>query len=318
MSFGKIPAGEFLHKIKSGNCEICPSIGEDAGIVKTDNKYIVIHSDPITESSVDPGFLSVAVACNDINMKGVQCKWILNTILLSSKKSLDKIIEGINFACEQIGCSVIGGHTEVVKGLSQDIVVTTAFSTTDRVISAKNAIDGDYIAIVGSIGIEGTWILASEFSEILLKYGVNQEIIESAKKFKNDIIIQDKALLVSDLAVGMHDATEGGVYQAILEISKLSGLKAKVNPKLFPIRKETEIIAKKLKINPFTLVSSGSFIVITRYPEELLKRVKEAKIVGRLIKGEPELEVEGVGVYRDDFKEELVEFESNYYGGRQG
>ncbi|ARM74944.1 AIR synthase related protein [Acidianus manzaensis] len=316
MSFGKIPIRDFLYKIKSGNCEICPSIGEDAGIVKTNDQYIVTHSDPITESSIDPGFLSVAVACNDINMKGVKCKWILSTLLLSSKNSLDKIISGINYACERIGCSVIGGHTEVVKDLPRDIVVTTAFSTTNKVISAKNANDGDYIVVVGSIGIEGTWILASEFSDLLLKEGIEKNMIENAQKFKNDIIIQDKALLVSDFAIGMHDATEGGVYQAILEISKLSGLKAKVNPNLFPIREETEIITRRLKINPFTLVSSGSFVVITRHPEEILKRVNEARVVGRLIKGEPELQVEGVGTYRDDFREELVEFESNYNGWR--
>lgn len=316
MSFGKVPVREFLPKIKTGDCEICPAIGEDDAIVKTNEPYIVIHSDPITESFIDPGFLSVAVACNDVNMKGVKCRWVLTTILLSSRKSLDKIIDGINYSCERIGCSVVGGHTEVVMNLLSDIVVTTAFSTSSKILSIKNAQPGDYAVIVGSAGIEGTWILASEFSDILLKNGVSKEIIEKAKQYKDDIIVQEKAIAISDLAIGMHDCTEGGVYQALLEVAKLSGLKVKINPDKIPIRYETAIITSRLRINPYTLISSGSFIVITKEPEEVMKRVNEASIIGRLEKGEPVLEVEGVGVFNEDFREELIEFESNYYGRR--
>ncbi len=318
MSFGKVPLKEFLHKIRSGNCEICPSIGEDDAIIKVDQPYIVIHSDPITESSIDPGFLSVAVACNDVNMKGIPCKWILTTILLSTKKSLDRILSGINEACSILNCSVVGGHTEVVMNLPLDIVVTTAFSISDKILTTRNAKEGDYIVMIGSAGIEGTWILANQFEDYLLNKGVKKEIIESAKRFKRDIIVQEKALKVSEYAIGMHDATEGGVLQALLEIAKLSNLKAVINPSLIPVRKETLEITKALSIDYLKLVSSGAFLVVTRNPEEIMMRVKEGNIIGRLIKGDPILHLEGVGDFNEDFEEELVRFESSYNGGRQG
>ncbi|BDC18404.1 AIR synthase-related protein [Acidianus sp. HS-5] len=316
MSFGKVPLKEFLYKIPSGNCEICPSIGEDDAIIKVNEPYIAIHSDPITESSVDPGFLSIAVACNDVNMKGTRCKWVLTTILLSTKKSLDRILSGINEACSILGCNVVGGHTEVVMNLPSDIVVTTAFSTTDKVLTARNAKEGDYVVMVGSAGIEGTWILANQFEDYLLKAGVKKETIESAKRFKHDIIVQEKALKVSEYAIGMHDTTEGGVLQALMEISKLSNLRAVIDPSLIPVRRETLEITKALSIDYLRLVSSGAFLVVTRNPEEVMKKVSEGNVIGRLIKGGPGLHLEGVGDFNEDFEEELVRFEGSYNGGR--
>jgi hydrogenase maturation factor len=316
VSFGKVPLKDFLHKIPSGNCEICPSVGEDDAIIKIDKPYIIIHSDPITESSVDPGFLSIAVACNDVNMKGAPCKWALTTLLLSSRESLDRILSGINEVCKILGCNVVGGHTEVVMNLPSDIVVTTAFSTTDKILTARNAKDGDYIVMVGSAGIEGTWILANQFEDYLLKLGVKKETIESAKRFKYDIIVQEKALNIVEYAIGMHDATEGGVLQAILEIAKLSNLRAVINPNLIPVRKETLEITRALSIDYLRLISSGAFLVITRNPEEVVNKVEESNVIGRLIKGEPSLHLEGVGDFNEDFEEELVRFESSYNGRR--
>ncbi|BFH73680.1 AIR synthase family protein [Sulfurisphaera javensis] len=311
MLFGKIPVKDFLSKIQTGNCDVCPSIGEDDAMIKTEGEYLVIHSDPITEAGKDAGFLSVTVACNDVNMKGVPCKWVLTTILLSKKENLDKVIEGINEACRIIGCSVIGGHTEVTRGLNQDIVTTTALSFSNKIMKLSDAKAGHYIGFFGYTGLEGTWILANEFEDELLKRGIKKETIEKAKQLRNFISVQDKALRVKDYVIAMHDATEGGVYQALLEVAKASKNKVVINKKPRMLE-ETLEITKALRINPYTLISSGAFIVITDKP----KKIEElgGEIIGKIVEGEDVLEVEGEGVFKEDFYEELVRFESNYYG----
>lgn len=313
MPFGKVPLKDFIDKIKSENCEVCPSVGEDDAIVKVEGKYLVIHSDPITEAGKDAGFLSIAVACNDVNMKGVPCKWVLTTILLSRRENLDEVIEGINEACKILDCSVVGGHTEVTMGLQKDIVITTAFSFSDRVLKLSDGRVGDYIGVFGYAGLEGTWILANEYEEELLRRGVSRETIERAKMLKIQIPVQDKALRVKDYVVAMHDATEGGIYQALLEIAKATGKKVVVERKP-PILKETAEITKALNLNPYTLISSGAFLVITREPEKV--EGLGGVIIGKIVEGESVLEVKGEGVYENDFEEELVKFESSYNGRR--
>ena len=313
MLFGKVPLKDFLNKIRTGNCEVCPSIGEDAAEIKTEGKYLVIHSDPITEAGKDAGFLSIAVACNDINMKGVPCKWVLTTILLSKRENLDEVLSGINEACQTLNCSVVGGHTEVTRGLQQDIVITTAFAFSDRILKLSDGKVGDYIGIFGYAGLEGTWILANEYGEELLRRGVSMKTIEKAKQLKRLIPVQEVAMKVKDYVVAMHDATEGGVYQALLEIAKATGKKVVIERKP-PILNETAEITKALNLNPYTLISSGAFVVITREP----KKIEELGgfIIGKIVEGESVLEIKGEGVYENDFEEELVKFESSYNGRR--
>jgi len=318
VSFGKIPVNKFINKLPIGDCEICPSIGEDAGVIEVNEKYLIIHSDPITETREDAGFLSVAVACNDINMKGVKCKWVINTILLSHVTHLEKIITGISEACNIIGCKILGGHTEVTDGISKDIVVTTALSTNNSFLSYNNVKEGMKVILVGNPGIEGTWILAKDYEDLLTLKGVDKKIIENAKKFRNDIIIQDKALKIKDYVAVMHDATEGGILQALLEIAKASNHKVVVDLEKIKLRDETRVISSALNIDPFKLISSGAFIAISDKPDLIINSVSDAYIIGEVLKGDPILHVKGVGDFNEDFEEELVEFESRYNGWRKG
>nr|WP_253823101.1 AIR synthase-related protein [Acidianus sp. RZ1] len=259
--------------------------------------------------------MAVAVSCNDVNMKGVPCRWVLTTILLSKRENLEGEISGIREACSIIGCHVVGGHTEVTRGIDNDIVISTAISLSEKVISVKDARAGDYVVMVGSAGIEGTWIL-SHMEDLLLSKGVSKETIIRAKEFKKRIIVQDRALKVSDVVIGMHDATEGGVLQDLLEISRLSKLRVEVDPSKIPVEKETLEISKVLSIDYLRLISSGSFVVVTRFPEEVIRRVG-GSVIGRLEKGEPALYLKGIGEFRENFEEELIRVEGNYNGWRK-
>jgi len=314
MRFGKIPINTFLNKIPHEDCVVCPSIGEDDAYVDVEGKYLVIHSDPITEAGKNAGFLSVVVACNDVNMKGVRCRWVTTVLLLKSEDSLDNVIEGINEACKLLGCSVVGGHTEVTQGVNRDIVVTTAFSFSDKIMKLSDAKEGDYVLVFGTAGIEGTWILANEFEEELLKKGVRAEVIKRSKEYKYKIPVQDIALKVKDYAIAMHDATEGGVYQALLEVAKASNLTLEVKSEI-PVSEETAEIARALNINPYQLISSGCFVTVAKSPDVKKLESIGGKVVGVLKKGEPKLIINGKS-YTEDFEEELVRIESYYNGGR--
>ncbi|AKA75038.1 AIR synthase [Saccharolobus solfataricus] len=318
MNFGKVPINKFIYNLPIGDCLTCPSIGEDAAVLEAKDKYLIVHSDPITEAKSDSGFLSIAVACNDINMKGAQCRWVNSIILLSDISHLNATISAISEACNLIGCKVVGGHTEVSDKVKQDIIITTAIGVSNKFLSYKNVKEGMKVVLVGSPGIEGTWILAKDYDQLLLEKGISREIIEKAKEFKKDIVVQPKALSILDYVVAMHDATEGGIMQAMLEVAKASGYTVSINLDKIVLRRETKIITKALNIDPLRLISSGSFIAVSNTPEKILERISEAYIIGEIKRGDPVLEIKGVGTFNQDFEEELVKFESNYLGWGKG
>jgi len=311
VSFGKISPEQFLSRIKSGNCIICPALGEDDAVLKLNKKYLVIHSDPITESGLDSGFLSVVVACNDVNMKGTACKWVLTTVLLSREDNLNNIIDGINEACSLIGCNVVGGHTEVVD-INRDIVVTTALGETDKIMEINSVKDGDYVVLIGDIGIEGSWILATQFQSLLRSKGVSDEVIEAAKAFKKELIVQSKALAISRLVKFMHDTTDGGLLQALFELAKRSNMTVSIREDSIPLRREVHEVTAALNIDPLKFISSGAFIAITDNPKEILSKVN-GYIIGKLVKGEPIVKTEK-RIINDNIKEELARIENSYNG----
>ncbi|MCY0860170.1 MAG: AIR synthase related protein [Sulfolobaceae archaeon] len=319
---GKVNINKFINKLPIGSCEICPALGEDAAVISLDkeSKYILVHSDPITEASLEPGYLSVVVACNDINMKGGYCKWISTTILLPRLEDLDRVIDGIKEACNILKCSVIGGHTEVTSTVKSPIVVTTAFSTVNKYLSYRNVKEGDYIVQVSSIGIEGAWILATEFKELLINRGIKKEIIENIRKnYKYEIIDQIKAEKIWEYSKAMHDITDGGIWQSLYEISNALNRKLIVYKENIIIREEIREIVNRLGINPYLFISSGSFIVITDKPEAILNTIKESAIIGKVgEEREAEVFVSGEGkINEDDLHEELARFESSYNEWRQ-
>ncbi len=311
MSFGKLPLSSFISKVKTGDCVICPAVGEDSAVIEAGRRYLVVHSDPITESGKDAGYLSVVVACNDVNMKGAECKWVLTTLLLSNKDHLGSVVEGIREACLKIGCSVVGGHTEVID-TRQDIVVTTALGESDTVMDGRSVREGDYVLLVGDLGLEGSWILATQFPSLLKSKGVREETLKKAMGFREELSVQEKALKVSKYVKFMHDVTDGGLLQCSLDLARRFNLTVRIDEGSIRLREEVKEIVNALSIDPLRLISSGAFLVITDNPEAVTSMVR-AQVIGRVERGEPIVVTER-RVVKDDVEEELARAESDYNG----
>ncbi len=281
--------------LKDENVILGPKYGEDAAIIKFHDKYLVIHSDPITAAKDKIGFLSVYVSCNDIATRGANPKWLSNVILLPNdikSEDLDVITKQIDFAAKEVGAMIVSGHSEYVPYLNNVIIIATAVGISDRVLRTSDAKPGDYLLLVKDPALEGTSIIASDFKEELMNKGVKKEIIERAEKFIYEISIVKEALAIKDLVSSMHDATEGGILGAIAEVVYSSGTKFVLKEERIKFRRETFEICKAMKINPFKLISSGCFLasVPENNLEEVLYRLKKLNVnftvLGRLEEGE--------------------------------
>jgi hydrogenase expression/formation protein HypE len=290
---------------------ICgPALGEDASIVKLNGKVLVAHADPIVGAVKHIGWLSVHIACNDIAVRGVRPCWIIPVILFPEKYSedlVDDVTGDIHRASMEIGVTVIGGHLGYVAGSQRPLIATTALGIASEgaYVMTSTAKSGDLVLLTKGAGIEGTAIIALDFADVLREKMVPDEAIVGASRLIEEIsVVKESLSLFNSGATSMHDATRGGVLEALIEVALSSHVGIAVEEQRIPLREETKIFADKLDFDPLRLISSGT-VVATIPPEKLTeaqRRLNESNIIcaviGEVSKGN------GVQLTRTDGKVE--------------
>lgn len=281
---GKLPHHLLEELLKSLTWEderiiIGPRVGEDAAVVKWEGKLLVLSSDPITFTSDLLGWYVVMVNANDIASMGAKPRYLLLTLLLppgSTFSLVASILEQAKTACDELGVSIIGGHTEITEDLPRPIAIGMMVGEAEKVV-IPSAKEGDLLFLTKGIAIEGTSILAREFSSLLMEKGIAPEVMEKAKNyiFHPGISVVKEALLVSDYATAMHDPTEGGLANALFELCRVCDVGSLIYESAIPILPECALICEAFNINPLGLISSGALLFT-------LPKGKEEKILEEL------------------------------------
>jgi hydrogenase expression/formation protein HypE len=270
---GKLP-------VKDPDLVLGPSQGEDAGVVRLGDGFMVTHSDPITTGVQHAGYLAVHVAANDLAVRGVQPRWFLPTILVSPESTmgeLEKIFMEMSRALEEINGVVVGGHTEVTPGLPRTIIVMTAIGyTKGRVIMTRDARPGDFVVAIGRIGGEGAGVLAWDWEGKLLEKNVPVEYIRKARNFIYDISVVKVALGLRNFVNAMHDVTEGGLIQAARELAVASRKRVVIDASQISLDPVVDMIVSSIGLDPLKILSSGC--IIATLPKTKLEVAKKVAV----------------------------------------
>lgn len=272
-----------------------PTIGEDASIIDFGDRALVVHSDPITGAVKNIGWLAVNVVANDIATRGVKPVWMLIVLLLPNdvdSTMLEHIFRQIDEAAKELGVAIVGGHSEVTVDIERPVIIATAFGETNKgeFVQSSGAKVGDHVILTKGAAIEGTAILSSELAESLQKE-IDQRIIKQAQGFIKKISVVKDALTA--VKVGgvhaMHDVTEGGVAAGLQEIAWASNVGIVAYEKKIPIQIETELICRRLKIDPLKTIGSGALIISahSEKAEKIVAALREndirAAVVGEIM-----------------------------------
>lgn len=240
--------------------------GEDAALTKVGDDILVSHVDPIVGAIDQIGWLAVHTSCNDIATNGVPPRWILILVLVPSSKDetlLKEIMTDINRAAEEIGVSIIGGHTGFSSGISRPLVAVTSLGTASgrQPVLTSGAQPGDHIFITKGIALEGTSILAKDFADVALERGLSKKDLTQAEQLIEQISIIPEALALAESgASAMHDVTRGGILETLLEIADLSNVAMEVNRSDLPIPEIVSLFAQTFQFDPLKMLSSGTLI----------------------------------------------------------
>jgi len=274
------------------------AFGEDVALTKVGGDILASHVDPIIGAINNIGWLAVHVACNDIAASGIPPRWILLLILVPGSEDHDllaNIMMDINRATQETGVSIIGGHTGYSAGISRPLVAVTALGTASgcQPVRTGGANIGDYVLVTKGIGLEGTSILAHDFSDIGRKLGLKEQDMEEARLLIEEVSVVKEALLLAEQgATSMHDVTRGGLLETLLEMAYLSKVCIKIDTSLLPIRKIVNRFSKAFKFDPLRMISSGTIAatIPASRKRDVSKSLSEAgiafAIIGRVTIGE--------------------------------
>ncbi|MGZ7081131.1 MAG: AIR synthase family protein [Thermoanaerobaculia bacterium] len=248
-----------------------PQIGEDAAVIDAGDRYLVVSTDPITFATDHIGRYVVHVNANDVAVLGARPLWFFVVLLLpeggTTPELVDTIMTDVQIACEEVGVTLGGGHTEITQGLDRPILVGQMLGEVapTRLVRKTRIAVGDQILLTRGVAIEGTAILAREKSERL--HGqVDADLLARAARFliEPGISVVSAALAaanVGEVVHAMHDPTEGGLATGLFELVTPAGLGLRVNREHIPVFPETAAICQVLGLDPLKLIASGALLV---------------------------------------------------------
>ncbi len=282
MQAGKLPL-EYLETILGGltsndpRVALGPAAGEDAALIDMGDKYLVAKTDPITFATDRIGWYAVQVNANDIAVMGAVPKWMMATILLpegSSEKEIESVIAQLNGACNDIGVSLIGGHTEITYDLPRPIISGVMLGEVEKgkEVRSSGAREGDSIIMTKAIAIEGCSILASEAGSKLIEAGLSQEDVDAGKHLLDNpgiSVVRDARIsMTAGKITAMHDPTEGGIAGGLRELAMASGLGMLIDQNSIALTNTTRRYCDALSLDPLGLIASGSLLACVSPKDE--------------------------------------------------
>ncbi|KPL18693.1 MAG: hypothetical protein AMJ92_06775 [candidate division Zixibacteria bacterium SM23_81] len=275
LAVGKL-SSTYLDELLREHCRadaqviVGPRVGEDAAVIDMGSSYLVASTDPITFATEAIGWYAVHINANDIATMGAAPRWFLATLLLpeqqTTKKLVRVIFDQLSRACQQLGVSWIGGHTEITSGLDRAIVVGTMLGEVakDRLVTSAGAQVGDVIILTKGIAVEATALIAREKEqEVRVKY--RDEFLERCKKFLYDPgigVFRDAMVATEVVRVhAMHDPTEGGLAMGLWELSQASGVGLRVSREAIVILPETVRLCEQYGLDPLGAIASGALLI---------------------------------------------------------
>ncbi len=278
---GKLPAAHLEALLCTLPCRdprviVGPRPGEDAAVIEMgEGRCLVVATDPITFATDRIGSYAVHVNANDVAVMGARPRWLFLVLLLPAGRADEALVVSImkdaTAACDALGITLCGGHTEITPGIDRPIAVGQVMGEVERggLVRKESLRPGDVVILTQSAAIEGTAILAREKRESLAGR-VPAAVLDRAAAFLDDpgISVVRAALTAAGTgaARAMHDPTEGGVVSGLLELAATAGLGISVDASRIPVRPETEAICAALSVDPLRLIASGSLLIGTPPP----------------------------------------------------
>jgi hydrogenase maturation factor len=249
---------------------------------------------------------------------GATARWFLVTLLLPQEQSdealVDEIFDQIAHTCQQLGISLVGGHTEITHGLDRPVAAGFMIGEVDAdaLVLPGSAQPGDVLLLTKGIAVEGTAIIAREKGDDL--DAVDRSLVARGREFLHKPGIS----VVSDAAVAtaagdvhaMHDPTEGGLATGLLELAQAAQVGLVVDQAAIPVFPETAALCEALELDPLGLIASGSLLLaVAPADADTIRAALEEEGIAAACIGRVVMPERGIVLRSGDMERPLPRFE---------
>eukprot|EP01137_Pigoraptor_chileana_P007266 Opistho-2@52616 len=292
-------------KFQTINPETIKGIGDDAAIIDTAGKELVISTDLLMEGihfdlAYTPlkhlGYKAVAVNVSDIAAMNAIPKQITVSLGLSNRfsvEAIEELYEGIKIACDEYKVDLVGGDTSASR--SGLVISITALGTAEKknIVRRNTANTNDIICVSGDLGAAyiGLQTLERE-KQVFLANPDMQPQLDKDKDYVIERQLKPNARMdviyeLRDLGViptSMIDVSDG-LASEILHLCKNSGTGAVIFEDKIPIDDQTYLVATELNFSPMTAALNGGedyelLFTVKQEDFETIKNMSDISFLG--------------------------------------
>ena len=257
--------------------------GKVSAIDSGDGKIFVTALGKSFGKSSKAGLYAVINAVSEIKMRKGEIKSLELDITVpefTSETQLKLLVSEVKEYAHKNNIYLSGITTEVNPAVNRVLcnAVVHATALSDKWISSSKAVAGQDIILAGSIGTEGMARIIAE-KEDELEERFNKLFLRQCKD-KADTLKETyrlDSLKDTDITSLMQIGT-GGIMAALWNMTEGSGAGLEADMSKMTIDQETVEILEYYNLNPYEMTSSGSFLIISKDGDEVVRRLKEAGV----------------------------------------
>ncbi|MEM3515573.1 MAG: AIR synthase family protein [Saccharolobus sp.] len=296
---------------------IAPQHGVDTGVIDLqDGRVLVVKTDPVF---IVPQFgfkkaawFAVHILASDVMTSGIPPRYALIDLNLPTKikdNEFEEMWIGIHEALNEIGVMVVGGHTGVYEGTDYPMVggfTMLGIGSKDKLGMPSKVKVKDSVIMTKGPAIEATALLTNLYPEYFKKRLTNEVFNEAYNMYWQMSCWKD-GLIASNVGIHlMHDATEGGVFGALTEISNVTNKGIRIYENRLFINNAVKEVTKIVNIDPWISISEGTMIIVSDKGNEIVRELRkngiEAEIIGEIVDEE-----KGVTLVKNDGSKVKIE-----------
>ncbi|MFC7081383.1 AIR synthase family protein [Halorussus caseinilyticus] len=284
-----------------GDVRLGPQHGVDFGVVEVGGEAVVLASDPLSLTPAlgfeKAAWFAVHVALSDAAVSGIPPSHLAVTFTLPPEMTDDEfatVWETFDREATELGVAIVTGHTARYGGCQYPWVggaTTLAVGDPADLVRPDGATPGDHLLVTKGPAIEVPGFLVTLFEdEIDLP---DSTLAEAKERFWDMSPVRDALTAAAAGPVtAMHDATEGGLQGALVELARAGGVRLDVDSGAVPVLPGVAESCEYFGIDPWTATSEGTLVLTVESGgvDDVLAALESENIpaaeIGRVREGE--------------------------------
>src|SRR5216117_1069700 len=239
-----------------------PANGVDVAVVRLpDGRALVSTTDPIyivpQYGWERAAWFAFHILASDLTTSGVAPQYVTmdwNLPMDIEDEQIETMLRITDRECRKYGAAIVTGHTGRYEGCAYPMVGGATFlaiAPKTGWVTANMARPGNHLLVTKTAALEATAILSNTFPDVAERK-LGADVTRHARALFDSMSTVDDALAAASIGLrrggvwAMHDATEGGVRNAVWEMAQASGLGVDVNLARVPVDPDavSDVIAR--------------------------------------------------------------------------